>query len=219
MTASLASRVAVVVARPGALGDRVVAGLRGAGATVSRASPPTDRAAAEAALATRPDVVVWADVDPDALTPAPVVGLDEAQWVRRCEDPLTSLLWVAQAAHAHLRGRDGRLIVICPSVALEGAAALVPLATGAEAQRLLAKSVARRWGPDAITVNVVCVPVTALDAALAAGAPDAARTGPSLVADDPLATAAATVVWLAGRDAGGVTGANIGADGGAVMAP
>jgi len=128
-------------------------------------------------------------------------------------------VWVVQAAHAHLRGRAGRLVVVCPSVALEGAAGLVPLAAGAEAQRLLAKSAARRWGPDGITVNTVAVPVTALDPTLAVGASDAARTAPALDGDDPLATAAATVVWLASHDAGGVTGATIGADGGALMLP
>jgi NAD(P)-dependent dehydrogenase (short-subunit alcohol dehydrogenase family) len=219
VTVSLASRVVLVVARPGVLGDRVVAGLRAAGARVERSMPPAGRADAEEALAGDPDVVVWADVDPDALVPAPVVGLSEGQWVRRCEDPMTSLVWVVQAAHAHLRARDGRLILVAPSVALEGAAALVPLAAGVEAQRLLLKSVARRWGPDRITVNTVSVPVTALAPALATDAPDAARTAVSLLDDDPLTTATATVAWLASRDADGVTGATIGADSGAVMAP
>jgi len=219
VTVSLASRSAVVVARSGGLGDHVAAALRDAGSRVDRAAPPASRTDAERALVGDPDVVVWADVDPDALVPGPVVGLTEAEWVRRCEDPITSLLWVVQAAHAHLRGRNGRLVLVCPSVALEGAAALVPLATAAEAQRLLVKSVARRWGPDGITLNVVSVPVTALDPGLSVHAPDAARTGPSLVDDDPIAAVAATVVWLASREAGGVTGATIGADGGAVMAP
>jgi Enoyl-(Acyl carrier protein) reductase len=219
VTASLASRVVLVVARAGVLGDRVVAGLRAAGAQVDRAVPPASRADAEQALVGDPDVVVWADIDPDALVPAPVVGLSEGEWVRRCEDPMTALVSVVQAAHAHLRGRDGRLILVFPSVALEGAAGLVPLASGVEAQRLLLKSVARRWGPDRITVNAVSVPVTTLAPALAVGAPDAARTAPSLLDDDPLATATATVAWLASRDADGVTGATIGADSGGVMAP
>jgi 3-oxoacyl-[acyl-carrier protein] reductase len=210
------ARVAVVAARPGPLAAAVSSALEGAGAVVSVATPPfADPAAAAAALTSRPDVVVWADVDPDGLRPDPLVGLGEPDWDRRCEEPIRSALWLLEAAHSALRGRDGRVVVVCPSVALEGAAGLVPLATAAEGQRLLAKSAARRWGPDGITVNVVTVPV----AALGADVPDAARTDPALPAADALGAAAAAVVWLIGDGAAGITGATIGADGGAVMAP
>jgi NAD(P)-dependent dehydrogenase (short-subunit alcohol dehydrogenase family) len=210
------SRVAVVAARPGPLAEAVSSALAGAGAVVSVVAPPfADPGAAVDAVAGRPDVVVWADVDPDALRPDPLVGLGELDWDRRCEEPLRSALWLLQAAYPHLRGRDGRVVLVCPSVALEGASGLVPLATAAEGQRLLAKSAARRWGPEGITVNVVTVPV----AALGADVPDAARTESALPAADALDAAAAAVVWLTGDGAAGVTGATIGADGGAVMAP
>jgi 3-oxoacyl-[acyl-carrier protein] reductase len=220
VTALLQGRVAVVVARPGPLGARIRAALAAAGAEVHVTAAPDDPEAARAALAAagHPDVVVWADADPDGLTPASVVGLREHDWARRCEDPVRSLLWLLQAAHPHLRGRDGRVVLVCPSLGLEGAAQLVPLATAAEAQRLLAKSAARRWGADAITVNCVTVPVSALDPTLAAIAPDAARTAPALGVPDALDGAAATVTWLACA-AAAITGATIGADGGAVMAP
>ena len=214
-------RVAVVAARPGPLGVRVADALIEAGAEVHVVAPPIDTGTARAALAAagHPDVVVWADVDPDALTPRSVVDLGEPDWARRSEDPVRSLLWLLQAAHPHLRDRDGRVVLVCPSIGLEGAAGLVPLATAAEAQRLLAKSAARRWGGDSITVNCVTVSVTALDPALAAAAPDAARTAPALGAPDALDGAAAAVAWLACGTASAITGATIGADGGAVMAP
>jgi NAD(P)-dependent dehydrogenase (short-subunit alcohol dehydrogenase family) len=218
----MTGRVVVVAARPGPLGAAVAAALSEAGAAVSVVTPPfADPAAAAAALAAagEPDVVVWADVDPDALHPDPLVGLGEPDWERRCEEPLSSALWLLQAAHRHLRGRDGRVVVVCPSVALEGAAGLVPLATAAEGQRLLAKAAARRWGADGITVNVVTVPVAALGPDVAGEAPDAVRTEVALAGVDPLASAAAAVVWLAGPGSAGITGATIGADGGAVMAP
>ena len=213
----MSARVALVAARPGPLADAVAGALARAGATVSVVPPPfADPAAAARAVAGAPDVVVWADVDPDGLRPDPLVGLGELDWDRRCEEPLRSALWLLQAAYPHLRGRDGRVVFVCPSVALEGAAGLVPLATAAEGQRLLAKAAARRWGPDEVTVNVVTVPVAALGAP---DAPDASRTDPALPNVDALATAAATVVWLVGDGAAGVTGSTIGADGGAVMAP
>jgi 3-oxoacyl-[acyl-carrier protein] reductase len=84
----------------------------------------------------------------------------------------------------------------------------VPLATASEAQRMLAKSAARRWGGDGITVNVVTARV--------GGGGDAARTVP---ARDPGDGVAAAVVWLASAAAAAITGATIGADGGGVMAP
>lgn len=209
-------RVAVVAARPGPLAEAVSTALEDAGAVVSVVPPPfADPAAAEEAVASAPDVVVWADVDPDGLRPDPLVGLGELDWDRRCEEPLRSALFLLQAAYVHLRGRDGRVVVVCPSVSLEGAAGLVPLATAAEGQRLLAKSVARRWGPDGITVNVVTVPVAALGADVA----DADRTEAALPGTDALESAAAAVVWLVGDGSAGITGTTIGADAGAVMAP
>ena len=113
-------------------------------------------------------------------------NMDEAEWDRRAEAPVRAALWTAQAAYPHLRQRDGRLILVCPTVALEGAAGLVPFASAAEAQRQLAKSAARRWGAEGITVNVVCPAVAALAPALAGT--DADRVTASLPdGDDPLA--------------------------------
>jgi NAD(P)-dependent dehydrogenase (short-subunit alcohol dehydrogenase family) len=217
----LDGRVAVIAGRPSALSAAIGSAFAAAGADVRRIDPPDDPAGATEALGAGPppDVVAWADVDADALLPAAVVNLAEADWVRRCEDPVRSILWLLQAVYPHLRGRDGRVILVSPSVGLEGAALLVPLATAVEAQRLLAKSTARRWGADGVTVNIVTVPVTALDPALVDLAPDAARTERALPTADAVRSAAAAVVWLAGAGAAGITGATIGADGGAVMAP
>ena len=170
--------------------------------------------AAGAVFEGRPDVAVWASITEDALLPSPVVGMDEPDWARRCEEPLFAALQFFQAAYPDLKGRNGRAVLVCPSVALEGAAGLVALAAAAEGQRQLAKSLARRWGHDGITVNIVTVPVAALGPAPA----DATRTERA-ISSDPLAAAAATVVWLASPGAVGITGATIGADGGAVMAP
>jgi len=201
-------------------GLAAVTGLAGRVAIVEGAGPLADAVAGALAAAGarldggRPDVAVFAAVDPRALQPSAVVGLSEPDWVALCEAPLGAALAFFQRVFPDLTGRDGRAVLVCPSVALEGAAHLVPLATAAEGQRQLAKSLARRWGRDGITVNVVTVPAQAL------GSPveDAARTAAAL-GGDPLAAAASAVVWLAGPGAAGITGATIGADGGAVMAP
>jgi NAD(P)-dependent dehydrogenase (short-subunit alcohol dehydrogenase family) len=221
LSGALTGRQAVVVAWPGALAERLRAALEGAGAGVVVVAPPGDDVAAyrEAfAAGPPPDVAVFAAIDPAWLDPRPVVGLDEAEWERRAEAPVRAALWTAQAAYPHLRQRDGRLILVCPTIALEGAAGLVPFASAAEAQRQLAKSAARRWGAEGITVNVVSPGVAALAPSLTGT--DADRVTAALPdGADPLAGVASAVVWLAGREASAITGVTIGADRGAVMAP
>jgi len=217
----LTGREAVVLAWPGALADRLGAALEGAGAGVTVIAPPADDVAAyrEAfGAGPAPDVAVFAAIDPAWLHPRPVVELDDAEWERRAEAPVRAALWTAQAAFPYLRRRDGRLILVCPTVAMEGAAGLVPFASAAEAQRMLAKSAARRWGGEGITVNVVSPAVDVFVPSLAGT--DAGRVPPSLPdSGDPLAGVATAVVWLASREASAITGATIGADDGALMAP
>jgi NAD(P)-dependent dehydrogenase (short-subunit alcohol dehydrogenase family) len=222
LTGALTGREAVVVAWPGALADRLRDALEGAGAGVTVLAPPADDVAAYRqafASGPAPDVAVFAAIDPDWLDPRPVVGMDDAEWDRRAEAPMRAALWTAQAAFPHLRQRDGRLILVCPTVAMEGAAGIVPFAAAAEGQRQLAKSAARRWGAEGITVNVVSPGVSALVPALAGA--DAGRVRPSLPdpGADPLAGVASAVVWLASREAAAITGATIGADDGALLAP
>jgi NAD(P)-dependent dehydrogenase (short-subunit alcohol dehydrogenase family) len=210
-----------VVTGGGSLGTGLTDALAAAGATVTEVPPvlpPTEAGYRDAMAAISPDVVVFAWVPDRCLEPSPLASLDDAAWERRCEEPIRAALFTALAAHPHLRGRDGRLVLVCGSVALDGAAGLVPYASAAEAQRLLAKSAARQWGADGITVNVVAPPVTALAASLADACPDAARERPAL-ATDALRSVADATVWLASPAAAGITGATILADGGALMAP
>ncbi|HXZ61289.1 MAG TPA: hypothetical protein VEG62_01010, partial [Acidimicrobiales bacterium] len=110
---TLAGRVAVV-AGTGPVAAAIGAALASEGASVGGGQP---------------DVAVWAEVPPDALVPCPVVGLGEPDWARRCEEPLLAMLRFLQGVYPGMRGRDGRVVLVCPSVALEGAALLVPLAT------------------------------------------------------------------------------------------
>lgn len=186
-----------VIGEAGPLASAVLAGLGPAAARYDRELPS----------ATVPDVIVYIQpVDPDPETPFATIG--EAEWDRRAEAPVRAALLAIQAAH-RLRAR---LIIVSPTVGLEGAAGLVALATASEGIRMLAKSAARRWGPEGIAVNVVGVAA----AAFGVDNPDAARTPPAL---PPTALAGVTsaVVWLAAAE--GITGLTITADDGALMAP
>ena len=166
-----------------------------------------------------------------ALPARPVTDLDAADWDCACEAPIRGFISTLRAARPLLTATKGHLVVVTPAVSLEGAAGLVALTTGAEAVRILAKSAARRWGPDGIRVNVVAAPLAVfVDATVEASAgtrsgdaafgSDARRTDPCLppVASGPDAVAR-TVAWLAGPGSEAVTGATIAVDGGALMTP
>ena len=161
-------------------------------------------------------LVVHAGVDPAAVVPAPLADTTAASWDERCEALLRSALACAQAAFGELQGRGGRLVFITPTVALTGAAGLVPYVTALEGIRALAKSAARQWGGHGITVNCVAPPV----ALAAAGVDDPAVEEPALGrGPDGRADVAPVVALLAAAEAHFVTGATVAVDGGVVMAP
>ena len=198
MATRLDGRRAVVVGDEGSCGPAIRAALAAAGATLG-------------ALDGAPiDLVVHVAAGPDH--PRPLVEVDEEAWAAAAELPVRALLATLQAAHPGLRAADGRLVVVVPAVALEGAAGLVAEATGWEAVRLLAKSAARRWGQQGITVNVVATRLRE--------PPDATRTAPSLARTGWDDGAVAAMVLLAASDeAAHLTGATLQADGGALMLP
>lgn len=189
--------IGVVLGPAGPLASAVLAGLGPAAARYDREIPP----------AVGPEVIVHIQpVDPDPEAPFATIGAEE--WDRRAEAPIRAALLAIQAAHRH----RARLIIVSPTVGMEGAAGLVALATASEGVRMLAKSAARRWGPEGIAVNVVAVAA----AAYGLDNPDAARTPPAL-APTALAGVTSAVAWLAAAE--GMTGLTITADDGALMAP
>jgi 3-oxoacyl-[acyl-carrier protein] reductase len=132
---------------------------------------------------------------------------DVAQWSTRCDEPLAAAVVAAQSAHARLRRPGGRLVFVVPSLGHTGAAGLVPLATVAEGVRALAKSAARQWGAEGITVSCV--------ARREAGPVVALASLPSPTTAD----VAATVALLASEQAAAITGATLVVDGGTVLVP
>jgi 3-oxoacyl-[acyl-carrier protein] reductase len=135
-----------------------------------------------------------ADTSPDA-------------WTRRCDRVIADAIDAAHAAHARMAGRGGRIVFVTPSFGLTGAAGLVPLATAAEGVRSLAKTAARQWGADGITVSCVARRVAGPEVAIPTFGPP--------TADD----VAGVVALLATDEAGAVTGATLVVDGGTVLVP
>jgi 3-oxoacyl-[acyl-carrier protein] reductase len=165
------------------------------------------------------DGVVHAAIDDEALVPSLTRDITDADWDRRCEAPLRAALACAQAAYLACRSRGGRLVFVTPTVALTGAAGLVPYTTALEGIRALAKSAARQWGRDGINVHCVAPPFE-LVAADGRGAPEPTIGEPALgQARDGRVDVAPVVAWLVGPAGGSVTGLTVSVDGGIVMAP
>jgi 3-oxoacyl-[acyl-carrier protein] reductase len=198
----------------------VTFGEHGADVATTAAAFP-DRAGAERALAgtRRLDVVVHVAVDDAALDAAPLVDTPPAAWDERGEAFLRDALFTFQAAHDRfVAAGTGRIVVVAPTSGFTGAAGFVPYSTAVEGIRALAKSAARAWAADGITVNTVLVPpalvAPALVDATAFEAPPVIGRLPDLRHD-----VAATIAHFAAPTSGGITGATTIVDGGTVMAP
>ncbi len=244
----LSGQVALVTGGGVGLGRDLALGLADAGAAVAvvgssgvepavataieqaggRAQPVdsslADRASARAAFhaaitALGPlDLVVHAVLVPGSYDLVPLADTDRAGWDTRCETVLRVGLACAAETHRALHTRGGRFVVVTPTVALTGAAGLVPIVTALEGLRALAKSAAREWGEDGITVNCVAPP-------LALVAPDSAAADPGVEVPalgrvpDGRVDVASVVALLAADPARVVTGSTIVVDGGVVMVP
>jgi len=164
------------------------------------------------------DVLLHAFVPEIAYEAVPFETVDDERWDAVWEGTMRATLFLLQAGHRQMSGRGGRIVLVTPTIALAGAPGLVPYTAAVEGQRLLAKSAARQWGADGITVNCIApapehVPVGVASMALSIAAP--ALGGPG----DPERDVGRVAVFLAGDDAHFVTGATICADGGIWMAP
>ncbi len=104
---------------------------------------------------------VWAHADRLALSPRPLVEIDESEWKRRSEEQILAAIACAQAAREAFDGRGGQLVFVVPTIGITGAAGLAPDAAAAEGIKLAAKSAARQWGVDGIVAYCVAVPIEA----------------------------------------------------------
>jgi NAD(P)-dependent dehydrogenase (short-subunit alcohol dehydrogenase family) len=206
--------VAVVVGAGTPVARAVAADLAGHGYQVA-----TDLDAGAALGPVR--LVVHADVPEAATRPRPLMELDDEAWDESCEALVRSTLLTFQAAHRAMPD-GGTIVLVSPTIALAGAVGLAAWSAAAEAQRVLVKVAARRWGQRGITVNVVSVPPELLCDHPDPGISQAGRTKAAAALGDAAATPAAAagiVRMLAGDEARCLTGATLVADGGRVMVP
>jgi NAD(P)-dependent dehydrogenase (short-subunit alcohol dehydrogenase family) len=148
----------------------------------------------------------------------------ERHWSLMSRTGVWAVLHLGRAAWPHLRAAGGRgrfMLVTSPS-GIEGSANIPLYSPVKAAERAIAKSLAREWGPSGVTVNCIA-PVAASPALVGAFERDPAlraaieaRTPLGRVGDaaDDIGTVAA---FLASDDAGYVTGQTIVCDGGSFL--
>jgi len=215
----------VLVSAPPALSGKLETGLTQLGcavATIPAAAAPRDREAAAATVAVHAerlgglDALVHAPHVAD-LAPRGLVEIDAEVWARWAEAPIWEALVLFQAAYAGFGPAGGSIVAALPSLALTGAADLVPLAAAAEGIRQLAKSAARAWGCQGTRVNCLTLPIDVWGVLAARPVPN--RYGASLPGVNAPGELAGAVAMLISPFARGVTGATVGLDRGTVLAP
>jgi len=229
---SVAPRVAIFARGPQA--SDLTGALERQGVRAATIGPDSDgrpplrsRVAARAALARAKvtlsgiDALIYAWVDPEMAQRAPIDAMSEAQWIARCEKPLTHARTFFQTAYEELAERGGSLILLLPSLAMTGSDLLLPWAAAAEGQRSLAKATARAWGRCPIRINCLAASAALLAGVDAdtpmerAGLPAQSLTTPE-PGWDAIAALAATMLTPGFAS---VTGTTIGADNGRWMTP
>ena len=202
----LEGRVALVTGMDHPLGAGIATALEAQGAHVVDA------------LGANVDAVVFAAFPREAVEPRPFADTDDDTWSQVWEGTMRGALSFCQRVHGSLaRHGRGRVVFVVPTLGMSGVAQLSPLAVTAEGLRIFAKSTARQWGQDGITVNCVAVApqLVGVDRSLAG---DAALSAPALggpgdASDDigPL------VAFLCSDASHYLTGATLSADGGGWM--
>lgn len=102
------------------------------------------------------DIIVHNAAAPDSAYPMPAVDSDEAGWRRQADITLGGALSLAQAGHPYLKASGrGRFVVMTSNFGYHGAAMNAIYSASKASLRGFIKSLAREWGPDAITVNSI----------------------------------------------------------------
>lgn len=142
------------------------------------------------------------------------------RWHQGCDEPLEAGIRLARAAHGPLRAAGGTIVYLVPLMASAGGEGFACLAAAAEGLRVLAKSLAKTWGADAIRAHAVTLdPSAFLTPEDAAGMAEAnSLHDPPLGRVPDLTSEVAAIVDALSSDAfTTLTGASLVVDGGLWM--
>jgi 3-oxoacyl-[acyl-carrier protein] reductase len=220
----------VVAARRAATGDPVAASIVLAGGSATCiVTDVGDRASVEACVAATVgrfgglDIVVH-----NAFRGAAPHRLEDAtigtHWVPMSRTAIWASLFCAQAAwpYLHTAAGRGRYILVTSPSGIEGSANIPLYSPAKAAQRSIAKSLAREWGPCGVTVN--CIAPVAGSPALAHAFEQNPALRTAIEARTPLGRVGditcdvgSVALFLASDDAAYVTGQTIVCDGGSFL--
>jgi NAD(P)-dependent dehydrogenase (short-subunit alcohol dehydrogenase family) len=165
------------------------------------------------------DVVVHNAFTSAARASHRLEDVDEELWSQFSRSAVWASFFYARAAYRHLARRGGRLVLVTSPSAVEGSANIPLYSAVKAAQRAIAKSLARDWGPDGITVN--CIAPVAETPALSEAFtrnPDlrerVTQRTPLRRIGDPERDIGAVAVFLASDASSYITGQTIVCDGG-----
>lgn len=157
-------------------------------------------------------------------SPHRLEDVDLDLWERSSRTAVWGSYYSAVLAYPYLlaAGTRGRLLLVTSPSGVEGSVNIPIYSPVKAAQRAIAKSLSREWGPDGITVNCMA-PVAASPALVGAFEQNPvlkerveARTSLRRIGD-PETDIGAVAVFLASDDGGYVTGQTIVCDGGSFM--
>lgn len=217
----------VLVARshdvPAAIADDIVAA--GGVAMLVRGDISDDASVEQAVKAAvkrfgRLDIVVQIAAHPRSSRPLELSAITDTEWSEQADVTLTGCFRLARAAHPALKASGrGRFIAITSAYGLAGDGGNPVYSAQKGALRGFAKSLAKEWGQDGITVNLFA-PASESETTTAyfERFPDAweglRKTFPLGRLGHPRNDVAPAVVALAGDQFGFVTGQTIPIDGG-----
>ena len=159
-------------------------------------------------------LVVGADPAPSSR---PLIDTTEAEWRDVAEGAPLRAMRALQRARRVTLAQCGNIVVIAPSVGLIGAGGLSPYVAGIEAIRAMAKSAARQWAADRISVSLIVVPLGLIVSDAGDLVPHVGRGARKDV--DLLDAVVRAVHFILSGAGPGLTGSTLVVDGGAVMVP
>lgn len=157
------------------------------------------------------DAMVFAPWDAAAMAPVPFDELTDEQfglaWQRTMDDAVAACV----AARSAFAG-GGAIVLTAPTTGMAGGARYAHWAAAAEGVHVLARSVARQWGPEGIAVNVLAFSPDELGV-------DPAVAGPVSIATParPGASIDGALRFLCSPEAADVAGQTLTVDGGLWM--
>lgn len=158
------------------------------------------------------DAVVFAPWDRAAMAPVAFDELTDEQfgiaWQRTMDEAVATCV----AARETFGAAGGAIVLTAPTTGMAGGARYAHWAAAAEGVHVLARSVARQWGPEGIAVNVLAFSPDEVGI-------DPAVAGPVSIATParPGATIGGALAFLCSRAAADVAGQTLTVDGGLWM--